>query len=101
MPLLVYTFHPWPNFEASALRTGDHGELSAPMPLTAIDPKRTVWLPIAPDVAVGPGKRDQWEQGFTLEEAKPIRDLNEATWGQSSMVVGRSPDLIRSLASRR
>ena len=65
------------------------------------DERSEVWLPIAPDVAVGPGKRDQWEQGFTLEEAKPIRDLNEATWGQSSMVVGRSPDLVRSLASRR
>lgn len=65
------------------------------------DERSEVWLPIAHDVAVGPRKRDQWEQGFTLEEAKPIRDLNEATWGQSSMVVGRSSNLVRSLASRR
>jgi len=65
------------------------------------DERSEVWLPIAPDVAVGPGRKDQWEQGFTLTEAKPIRELNEATWSQSSMVIGRSPALVRSLASRR
>lgn len=65
------------------------------------DERSEVWLPIAPDVAVGPGKRDQWEQIFPLTEAKPIRELNEATWSQSSMVVAKSPDLVRSLASPR
>lgn len=65
------------------------------------DERSEVWLPIAPDVAVGPGRRDHWEQGFALTEAKPIRELNEATWTQSSTVIGRSPALVRAIASRR
>jgi len=65
------------------------------------DERSEAWLPIAPDVAVGPGRKDQWEQGFTLTEAKPIRELNEATWSQSSMVIARSPHLVRSFGSRQ
>jgi hypothetical protein len=63
------------------------------------DPAVEVWLPIAADIAVGLGKARGTEIPVPITD-RQIRNLNEAIFRQSTVIAGRSPELIASLASQ-
>ena len=59
-----------------------------------------VWLPVAPDIALGLGRG---EGLVSLQPVKPedVRYLNLASAQQSSTICSASPDLVRSLSRPR
>jgi len=59
-----------------------------------------VWLPIAHDVAVTIYGVKGEEKLASMDDKK-VRELNEAITRQSSVIAGRSKELIKSLASPR
>ncbi|MDF2797436.1 MAG: hypothetical protein K0R85_180 [Devosia sp.] len=59
-----------------------------------------MWLPVAPDVAVGVGREPGEELLFDAPD-RFVRGLNEAVLEQSSMLVARSEDLLKSLCRLR
>lgn len=63
-------------------------------------PSTELWLPIASDVAVTPYGPQRKELLVRFSDAKPIRNLNEAIWRQSTIIAGRSRELITSLVAR-
>ena len=64
-------------------------------------PRSEMWLAVSPDVAVGPGNDIEAESGRSLNDRRLVRTLNDATWAQSSAIVGRSHRQIESLISSR
>jgi len=59
------------------------------------------WLPIAHDVAVGPGRPGPRPEELFIPDDEFIRNLNEGTFKQSTMIAGRSERLVASLAGIR
>jgi hypothetical protein len=59
-----------------------------------------MWLPIAPDVAVGVGTHAGTERYIPTVDQAHIRHLNEAIASQSRVIVGRSHTLIESIKHR-
>jgi hypothetical protein len=65
------------------------------------DPLVEMWLPIASDVAAGVGRGDGEVGLLFLDNHAPVRQLNSAIAGQSSIIAAASATLIRSLANPR
>lgn len=65
------------------------------------DAELAFWLPIARDVAVTPYFSRGEEKTVEFREASRIRGFNQNTFSQSSIIIGRSPELVRSLAAAR
>ncbi len=63
------------------------------------DPNSEMWLPVASDIAIGPGTGGV-KLGFLAADSA-IRTMNREITCQSSVIAGCSPDLIRSLTSTR
>jgi hypothetical protein len=57
-----------------------------------------MWLPIAPDVAVGLGHGNGKILALEINDTTAIRRMNVAIAGQSRLIAGQSQELIRSLA---
>ena len=64
------------------------------------DPRSEAWLPIASDVAVGPGTLHDAERVFTVR-SHGVRQLNMAICQQSSTIAAKSSRLARSLLNPR
>lgn len=64
-------------------------------------PSTEVWLAIAADVAVTPAGARGEELSVAVPHDHHIRALNEAVFRQSTVIAGRSPALIASLAGIR
>lgn len=64
-------------------------------------PSVELWLPIASDIAVSPAGEQGTEPVVSLTDASHIRALNEAVFRQSTVIAGRSRDLIASLTGCR
>lgn len=65
------------------------------------DPSVEVWLPIASDVAVSPFGSKGSERLIQLDRDRHIRALNTAIFRQSTVIAGRSKELITSLVQSR
>jgi hypothetical protein len=64
-----------------------------------MDPTVEIWLPIAHDVVVSPAPiPPAAERVIFIQDYLVVRHLNEAIFRQSTIVAGRSPKLIASLA---
>ncbi len=64
------------------------------------DPDVQAWLPLAHDVAITPGFSRGEEKLIEFRESRFVRQLNEATFDQSTAIAGRSPRLVESLAKK-
>jgi hypothetical protein len=76
-------------------------KLTLPSRTHITDPTVEAWLPIASDVAVSPAGTRGTEQLFPITDDRYIRALNEATFGQSTVIAGCSHALIASLSGTR
>ena len=65
--------------------------------LGPFEPEGYLWFPIAHDVVVTPFGRPNREE-VSVAKTSFIRRLNKATYEQSTVIVGRSRDLVESLA---
>ena len=65
------------------------------------DPSVEIWLPVAADVAVTPALRSGEERLIQINDSRHVRHINEAIFGQSTVIAGRSKRLISSLATPR
>lgn len=61
------------------------------------DTESELWLPVSSDIAVGVGDGISQEKLLLMRDEKPIRQLNIAGVGQSSMFGAASPHLVKSL----
>lgn len=57
-----------------------------------------MWLPIAPDVAVGLGRGEVGIPIFELSNGAAVRRMNVAITAQSRIIAGQSFELVQSLA---
>ena len=64
------------------------------------DPDVQAWLPLAHDVAITPGFSRGEEKLIEFRESRVVRQLNAATFNQSTAITGRSPRLVESLARK-
>lgn len=65
------------------------------------DPAVEMWLPVASDVAIGVGDGKGGIVYAQVDDDRQIRHINVAIAMQSTIIAGRSPELIASLANRR
>jgi len=71
--------------------------LSLPGRSHLTDPTVEIWLPVAHDILVGPAPLPQQELVVGLREDRHIRYINESILKQSTVIAGRSKELISSL----
>ena len=64
------------------------------------DPNVQAWLPLAHDVAITPALSRGEEKLMEFSEGRIVRELNEATFKQSTAIAGRSRRLVESLARK-
>ena len=67
--------------------------------LDPVDPEGYLWFPISHDVVVTPVGRPSREE-VSAAKTSFVRRLNEATFDQSTVIVGRSRALVKSLARK-
>lgn len=64
------------------------------------DPRVELWLPIAPDIAIGSYGPRHLNQVVHLKHDPPIRKMNEQLAHLSNTIASSSRDLLRSLSRR-
>ena len=64
------------------------------------NPNVEAWLPLAHDVAITPALSRGEEKLMEFSEGRIVRELNEATFKQSTAIAGRSRRLVESLARK-
>ncbi len=62
------------------------------------DRNAEIWLPVAHDIIVSPYFSPNIEKLIKIKENNKIREFNKHIFKQSSLIAGRSPKLIASLA---
>uniref|UniRef100_B0T6I5 DUF4238 domain-containing protein n=1 Tax=Caulobacter sp. (strain K31) TaxID=366602 RepID=B0T6I5_CAUSK len=75
-------------------------KLTSPGKTNLRHPECEVWLPVAPDIALGLG-RGQGLVSLYAVSPQDVRYLNLASAGQSTTICSASPDLVRSLSRPR